>query len=342
MKFLKQFLLFFIIMGVVVTCNFQLFLRHIPLTEEQLRGAAPFVFINVLFMTLIFCIFDYIIRRYAVRRPLERIQKAIDRIMQGDFDIKIDYLISEKNNSEFNQIIKGLNQMAVELGSLETLRTDFVSTVSHEMKTPLTVIQNYSTLLQTPELSEEKRQEYAKGIIIQTKKMTHMVSNVLKLSKLENQKFYPNVRTYDLGEQLCECMLLYEDAWELKELEIETDLEENVMISADEELMEQVWINLISNAVKFTDDGGKISLYLRTEDDKAVVILKDTGCGMSEDTLKNIFQKFYQGDTSHGTPGNGLGLSLVKSIINVSNGEIHVSSKEGEGSTFTVILNRVV
>lgn len=342
MRVVRHFIRIFLMTGVVVTGNFVLFLQFVPMTERELHIAAPITLLNVVVLTLVFCIFDYLIRYYAMQRPLERIQDGIDEIVKGNFDTRIEYFMSERNKSEFNQVIKGLNDMAAELGSLETLRTDFVSTVSHEMKTPLTVIQNYGTLLQTPGLPEEKRLEYAKGIIGQTKKMSHMVSNILKLSKLENQQFYPNKVIYNLGEQLCACMLLYEEVWETRTLEIEIDIEENVMINEDPELMEQVWINLLSNAHKFTRENDKITLVLRSDQDKAVVMLRDSGCGMSENVLKNIFQKFYQGDASHGTPGNGLGLSLVKSILNVSDGEIHVTSKEGEGSTFTVVLNRAM
>ena len=172
--------------------------------------------------------------------------------------------------------------------------------------------------------------------------MSTLITNILKLNKLENQQIYPNVQKYDLGEQLCECMLSFENDWEKKGIEIDADLAEDVMVNADPEMMSLVWNNLLSNAIKFTEEGGQVGLYLMTDDEHAIVQVRDTGCGMSAETGKNIFQKFYQGDTSHATQGNGLGLALVKKVIDISGATIGVSSKLGEGSTFTVIMSREV
>ena len=154
--------------------------------------------------------------------------------------------------------------MAQELSGTETLRTDFIANVSHELKTPLAVIQNYGTMLQQPGLPEEKRMEYAKAITEASRRLADLITNILKLNKLENQQIYPQVETYDLGEQLCECLLTFEEAWEEKELEIETDVQEAVLVDADAQLLSLVWNNLFSNAVKFTEPHGKISLSLRT------------------------------------------------------------------------------
>ena len=145
---------------------------------------------------------------------------------------------------------------------------------------------------------------------------------------------------YDLGEQLCECLLAFEDAWEKKGLEIKTEIEENVVIHADSEMLSLVWNNLFSNAVKFTEAGGTVSLSLKSEGDFAVVKISDTGCGISRETGMHIFEKFYQGDTSHATKGNGLGLALVKRVMDITGGDISVESELGKGSTFTVRLGR--
>ena len=230
--------------------------------------------------------------------------------------------------------------MIEEISGVETLRTDFIANVSHELKTPLAVMQNYGTLLQDPDLSEEKRIEYGKNIAEQTRRLSNLVMNILKLNKLENQQIYPNVEKYYLSEQLCESMLEFENVWEEKNIEIEADLDEEVRILADKELLSLVWNNLLSNALKFTEEGGRVSLALRGDEQFAYVEVKDTGCGMNAETGKNIFKKFYQGDTSHATKGNGLGLALVKRVIDICGGEISVSSKLGEGSTFTVKLRR--
>jgi len=338
MKAVWKFAVFFALMGFVVTCNFLLFFRGVHMSAEEIKRAAPVTFCNIIFLTAVFCAIDSARRYFMVTKPVRKIQAGIDEIMKGNFNTRIAYLHGGESDNEYDRIIMGLNRMAEELGSVETLRTDFISNVSHEMKTPLAVIQNYAALLQSPELSEEMRQEYAGAVAEQTHRMSTLITNILKLNKLENQQIYPNVTNYDLGEQLCECMLAFEQDWETKEIEIETDMEENVRIDADPELLSLVWNNLLSNAVKFTEQGGRVSLTLKRDGENVVVQISDTGCGMSPETGKDIFKKFYQGDTSHATQGNGLGLALVKRVIDISKGSVSVSSRLGEGSTFTVVL----
>lgn len=338
MKELWRFVIFFALMGFVVICNFLLFFNLAHMSGEEIKRAVPLTFGNVIFMTAIFCTVDYVRRYFTVTKPVKRIQAGIDEIMKGNFKTRIAYLHGEESDNEFDKIITGLNRMAEELGSVETLRTDFISNVSHEMKTPLAVIQNYGTLLQAPDISGEMRQEYARAVTKQTHRMSTLITNILKLNKLENQQIYPNVTNYDLGEQLCECMLAFENDWEAKEIEIETEIEDDVRVDADPELLSLVWNNLLSNAIKFTECGGRVSLVLKREGQDAVVQVRDTGCGMSAETGKDIFKKFYQGDTSHATEGNGLGLALVRRVIDISGGIISVSSKLGEGTTFTVVL----
>jgi len=233
-----------------------------------------------------------------------------------------------------------INQMAEELGSVETLRTDFIANVSHEMKTPLAVMQNYGTLLQSPDLSEEKRIEYAKGVTDGSRRMADMMTNILKLNRLENQQIYPQVSEFDLGEQLCELLLQYENVWEKANIEIETDIAEDVKVKADAELLGHVWNNLFSNAFKFTPSGGTVTVSLTATDHHAIVKVTDTGCGMTPEVGAHIFEKFYQGDTSHSVQGNGLGLALVKRVIDIMQGEIGVESAVGKGSTFTVRIRR--
>lgn len=230
--------------------------------------------------------------------------------------------------------------MAEELGSVETMRTDFIANVSHEMKTPLAVMQNYGTLLQAPGFPEEKRFEYAKGITDGSRRMADMMTNILKLNRLENQQIYPQVTELDLGEQLCECLLQYENVWEKAEIEIETDIAENIKVKADEELLSHVWNNLFSNAFKFTPSGGTVTVSLTATEHHAIVKVADTGCGMPPEVGAHIFEKFYQGDTSHSVQGNGLGLALVKRVIDIMQGEIGVESAVGKGSTFTVKIRR--
>lgn len=230
--------------------------------------------------------------------------------------------------------------MTVELSSVETLRTDFISNVSHELKTPLAVIQNYCTMLQSEDYSNEEKLAFAKTISETSRSLASLITNILKLNKLENQQIYPDRKVYDLSDQLCICLLGFENIWEQKNIDIDADIADDVSIFADEELLTLVWNNLFSNAFKFTESDGTVSISLKCDNDFAVVTVTDTGCGMSAETGKHIFEKFYQGDTSHAVKGNGLGLALVKRVIDILDGEISVQSEVGKGSTFTVKLRR--
>ncbi len=347
LKWLSEYIIFFLLVAFVITCCTMLFVSILSITlnitfnSENLNVAAKLTFANVVLLSLIFSVIDTIRRKIMVERPVKRITDAAEKIMQGDFSVRIEQQSKFATDDQFNEVINCFNKMAEELGSVETLRTDFIANVSHEMKTPLSVMQNYGTLLQTPGLSEEKRLEYAKGVTDGSRRMADMMTNILKLNRLENQQIYPQVAEFDLGEQLCECLLQYENVWEKAEIEIETDIEENVKVKADAELLALVWNNLFSNAFKFTPSGGTVTLILGTSEDYAVVKVKDTGCGMTPEVGNHIFEKFYQGDTSHSVQGNGLGLALVKRVVDIMQGEISVESIYGAGSTFTVKIRRL-
>ena len=290
-------------------------------------------------ITLLFGTSDYIRRKITVERPVKRITEATEKITRGDFSVRIEPLHGAGVDG-FNQIIHAVNKMAEELSGTETLRTDFIANVSHELKTPLAVMGNYATMLQRPGITEAEKNEYAKAISEAARKLAQLITNILKLNKLENQQIFPQTSEYDLGEQLCDCLLQFEDAWERKELNIETDIEDDVRIRSDAELLSLVWNNLISNAVKFTPEGGTIGIRLKTEGDQVAVSISDTGCGIKPEVGQHIFEKFYQGDTSHASQGNGLGLALVKRVVDILNGEIGVQSIYGQGSTFTVKFKR--
>ena len=343
---LRRYLIFFALMAFVITCCMLLFLNSVlrstgwVLTRDHVEQAAKLTFANVVLLSLLCTVIDGIRRRFMVERPVRQIIRAADRIMQGDFSVRVPPVGNADDGDGFAIIAAYFNQMAGELSGIETLRTDFIANVSHEMKTPLAVIQNYGTMLQQPGLPEEKRIEYAKAVTDASRRLANLMTNILKLNRLENQQIYPEAKTYDLGEQLCECMLAFEGAWEEKELEISADLEENVLVKTDAELLSLVWNNLFSNAVKFTEPHGTVSVSLHVEGAEAVVRVSDTGCGISPEVGKHMFEKFYQGDTSHATQGNGLGLALVKRVIDIVGGEISVESQVGVGSTFTVRLER--
>jgi len=345
LKAVNNYVVFFLTVGFAVSCCMMLFLNILAdsmglvFTEENIAAAAKLTFGNVVLITLIFGTIDYVRRKMMVDRPVKIITEATEKIMQGDFSVRVAPMHGAGMEG-FNQIGIAINAMAKELSGTETLRTDFIANVSHELKTPLAVMGNYATMLQRPGITEEEKNEYAKAISEAARKLAQLITNILKLNKLENQQIFPQPKEFDLGEQLCECLLVFEDAWEAKNLEIETDMEEDVRIKSDPELLSLVWNNLISNAVKFTPDGGTIGLSLKTEDSSVVVQVRDTGCGMKPEVGQHIFEKFYQGDTSHATQGNGLGLALVKRVVDILSGEIGVQSVYGEGSTFTVKFKR--
>lgn len=342
-----RYIMYFLLMAFVITCCMLLFTKTMTaamgeaLSEEQISMVAKLTFLNVVLLSLICTVIDEIRRKYMVERPVKQIVAAGERLMQGDLTARIEPLQGWLNSKgDFNEIIECFNRMAEELSGIETLRTDFIANVSHELKTPLAVMQNYGTLLQQPGLTEEKRTEYAKTISDASRRLANLISNILKLNKLENQQIFPLKQAYNLGEQLCECLLSFEKVWELKKLDIDTDIEENVYVETDSEMLTLVWNNLFSNAVKFTEPGGRVSLSLKTDKDMAIVQIADTGCGISKEVGQHIFEKFYQGDTSHAIQGNGLGLALVKRVVDIIGGDISVESQVGRGSTFTVRLRR--
>lgn len=346
LKGMYNYLLFFLLVAFIVSCCMVLFIStlsqtlHLELTQENLNMAAKLTFGNVVLLSALFTLIDNIRRNLTTIKVTKHITDAARKVVQGDFNVRIAPLNRLSADEKYNEIIDCFNTMAEELAGVETLRTDFIANVSHEMKTPLAVIQNYGTLLQTPDLEEEKRIEYAKGVTDGSRRLADMMTNILKLNRLEKQQIYPKAEQYDLGEQLCECLLAYENIWEKKAIEINTQIEEDVKVNTDKELLTLVWNNLFSNAFKFTPQGGVVSLVLETQGEYAVVKVIDTGCGMSPEVGKHIFEKFYQGDTSHATQGNGLGLALVKRVVDILQGEIRVESVKGQGSSFIVKFRR--
>lgn len=346
LKWNNHYFVFFLLAAFVITCCTMLFVSTLrdtlglTLTSQNIQAAAKLTFWNVVLLSGIFTAIDILRRKLTVERPVKSITDAAERIIQGDFSVRLEQPKQLGADDTFNPIIDCFNKMAQELGSVETLRSDFIATVSHEMKTPLAVMQNYGTLLQSPNLSEEKRLEYAKGVTEGARRLADMMTNILKLNRLENQQIYPQAARFDLGEQLCQCLLQFENVWESRQIEIETDIAEDIQVNADEELLSHVWNNLFSNAFKFTPPGGKVSVSLTATEHHAIVKVTDTGCGMTPEVGAHIFEKFYQADTSRATQGNGLGLALVKRVVDILQGEIRVESAVGKGSAFTVKIGR--
>lgn len=270
--------------------------------------------------------------------PMIRLAKATSQVASGDFSVYISPIHTPDHLDYLDVMFMDFNKMVEALGSIETLKTDFFSNVSHEIKTPIAVIQNNAELLKNSNITKNQQIALIDSILTATKRLSNLITNMLKLNKLEKQTIIPIPESYDLSEQLCECALQFEDTWEKKNIEFDAELEDQLMIKADQGLMELVWTNLLSNAFKFTGNGGQVTIKETIGDKNITVSITDTGCGMDDTTVKRIFDKFYQGDTSHSTEGNGLGLALVKRILELSNGSISVESQKDVGTTFHVIL----
>lgn len=328
------YVIFFIIVGFTITCGV-LLLNFIEQKVESHGVIAIAMLGVVLEISLIITLIDVVRRRYMVERPVNKILEATEKIASGQFDIELEPVHSYERYDAYDLIMENINKMAAELAKNEVLKTDFISNVSHEIKTPLTVINNYATLLQGGGLSEEEYAVYTKKLLAATKRLGDLVANILKLNKLENQVIREKRAEMRLGDFIGDIVLSFEEAIDDKGIELECDIG-GVVACADSAFVEIICNNLLSNAIKFTDRGGKISVSLKEDESDIILSVCDTGCGMSAETGAHIFDKFYQGDTSHAEEGNGLGLALVKRVIDNMGGEISVKSELGKGSAFTV------
>lgn len=335
----KVYLRIFLSNLFILTISFVLLFRLMRVDIfDLLHGAYAAITVgNICFLTFLLTLINGMHRKITVEKPVKKILTATEQIAEGNFDVRIEMRgVTREKYNEFDMIIENLNIMAKELNSNEILKQDFISNVSHEFKSPLAAIQNYSVLLQDTSLSEEKRVEYARAVNHSCVRMSSLITNILKLNKLENQQIFPQPKRFDLSEQLCECMLGFEMIWDKKNINIEADIDQDIFVESDEELLSLVWNNLLSNALKFTEIGGTVSLSLKREGNRAIVSVSDTGCGISEEKQKHIFEKFYQADTSHAGEGNGLGLALVKTVLDKVGGELTMKSELGKGTEFVV------
>ncbi|MCP1163250.1 MULTISPECIES: envelope stress sensor histidine kinase HitS [Bacillus] len=261
--------------------------------------------------------------------------EPIQKIAKGDFSVKIRN--EEKYDGEIGVLVKSINDMTDELNAMEKMRQEFVSNVSHEIQSPLTSIKGFARALQDDNLSEEKRKHYLTIIETETTRLSKLSQNLLKLTLLESEEYTPEKATYRLDQQLKQIVLNSEPLWAEKEIELDLDLEK-VHITADQESMSQVWINLIHNSIKFTPSGGTITIQLQEHEKFVEIRIRDTGIGISKKQKQHIFERFFKADSSRNRAygGSGLGLAIVKKVVDLHRGEIKVESIEGHGAEFSV------
>lgn len=295
---------------------------------------SPILSLSILYL---FClglsgILSFIIGK-KISKPINEIKNAIAQISSGNFDVKI----SKTKSKDFNKLVDQFNNMAQELKSIETLKSDFISNVSHEIKTPLAVINSYTKALSKDDLDVQTRKEYFSIIESNIQKLTTMTGNILNLSKIENQQIILDKQEFLLDEQIRQCIVNLEPEWQKKNIDFDLNLQE-IKYSGSVSLIYQVWQNLINNAIKFSMPNSTIFISLQDCKNQIIFQIKDCGIGMSQENCKHAFDKFYQGDNSHFLSGNGLGLALVKRILDLHNAKISVKSEPNQGAEFTIIF----
>lgn len=269
-----------------------------------------------------------------VLKPLDELSSAMEQVEKGNYDVVVDQNVQVR---ELRRLMQGFNRMTKEISSVELLKKDFISYFSHEFKTPITSIRGFSRQIKERELDSEKQKEYIDIIYRESDRLIKMSSNVLTLTKLEHQQKLTDTKSYQLDEQLRRAILLLEKQWTEKALELVLDLDE-IKIISNEEMIKQIWINVIGNAINYSHPGDKLKIRCKKDGRFAKVRIRDFGAGMSDEVREGIFGKFYQGDASHGASGNGLGMSIVKRIIDLCGGKIIIKSQIGKGTTVIIYL----
>lgn len=272
-------------------------------------------------------------------KPVNKLINQMNRLAAGDYKARLDYGDFLSKHPTIVELTDSFNRMASELQSTEMLRSDFINNFSHEFKTPIVSITGFAKLLRKGNLSEEKKEECLRIIETESLRLSQMATNVLNLTKVENQTILTDITEFNLSEQIRSCILVLSEKWEQKEIEYIIDFDE-YNIRANEDLLKQVWINLLGNAVKFSPTGGMIEVKITEQEDTMTVSIMNTGSEIAPEHQKKIFNKFYQADESHSSEGNGIGLAIVKLITELHNGTVSVSSGNGS-TTFTVVLPKI-
>lgn len=310
--------------------------KGILFARDTIHFFFGFTFSDVMLLcvTIIIAVFSIVMLTRATTNPIVHITNATKEIAAGNFDIELS--LPEKAR-ELRELQKNFNIMVRELKSNETMRQEFISNVSHELRTPLTIISGYADLLSDGSLSEDERKEYTALIASESERLVRLTSNLLRLSKMDSQQISIKQSTFYLDEQIRQAIVLLGFKWQKKKIAVHPDLD-HVLFYGDEELLSQVWFNLIENAVKFTDDGGRIGVSLKAEGAAIKAVVIDNGIGMDEATIDRMFEQFYQGDTSRKNEGSGMGLAIIRKIVELHNGNISVESGPKQGSKFIITL----
>lgn len=294
----------------------------------------PFTIITI---TLIACIIIGLIIAPVVSRKIfksmNQFMNVMNQLASGDFSARLDIT----HPPEYKLLSENFNRMAEELGGMEVLRTDFVNNFSHEFKTPIVSIKGFAEILKDDRLTKEERDEYLDIVIEESTRLSSLATNVLTLSKVEAQCILTDKQFFNLGEQLRQCILILDSKLTKKDILLNLDIHD-YFISGNKEMLNQVWLNLLDNAIKFSPVGGMIEVSMKKSAEDMLITICDTGCGIAEGSISKIFDKFYQEDTSHGTMGNGLGLSIVQKIIKLHKGTIICESTISKGTKFTISL----
>ncbi|WP_340010149.1 HAMP domain-containing sensor histidine kinase [Paenibacillus sp. FSL H7-0690] len=327
-------IIFFIFLITVVITGLLFFLAQVfgLLNEELAQDGFVLPIMVLIACTIIGTTISAITSRKMVK-SIRIFIEATERLASGDFSMRLQL----KSPPEFEILSENFNRMAEELGGIEILRTDFVNNFSHEFKTPIVSIKGFAEVLKNDDLTKEERNEYLDIVIEESTRLASLASNVLELTQVETQKILTNKMRFNVGEQIRQSVLLLAAKFEKKHLKLNVNIQD-YELSGNKELLNQVWLNLLDNAIKFTPEHGEIEVNMKKNEDNLVILVRDCGSGIHPEALPKIFDKFYQQDTSHSTAGNGLGLAIVKKIIHLHNGTISCESIPLQETTFTVTI----
>ena len=302
------------------------------LNEKNIKSAMVLPIITLVSCILIGVIVSACSSRVVLKNVREFIE-ATEKLSRGDFSARLNI----KKPPEFQILSKNFNAMAKELGGIEVLRTDFINNFSHEFKTPIISIKGFAEILKDDDLSNEEKNEYLDIIIEESKRLSSLATNVLNLSKIETQVILNDIQRFNVGEQIRQSIVLLDSKFQDKNILLDINIED-YYINGNKEMLNQVWVNLLDNAIKFNNKNGIVSVNMKKEEGNIFINITDTGLGITRESISKIFDKFYQEDSSHSTHGNGLGLTIVKKIIELHGGTIECDSIVSKGTKFTIIL----